>query len=97
MRGVSFSENLAQLRDVDGEIGLFDEGIRPNPAQQHLFLHELATVLKENREQIDGSAGQGNKLPIAKKEMLAAVEMKGTKLPVHLIGPRHGTPGFRRY
>jgi len=81
MRGIGFPESLSQLRDVDRQIGLFDEGIRPNPAQQHLFLDKLAMLFHENCEKIDCSPRHGNKLSIAKEETLAAVELKGTKLP----------------
>jgi hypothetical protein len=83
---VFVAEGFAELGDVDGEVGLLDEGVGPAAAHEGFFFDQLAVALEED----DGLAGKGHELPLAKKEVLGAVEAEAAELPLEMIGPSHG-------
>ena len=47
-------EGLAEDRDVDAEVGLLDERVRPDPAQQLVLRHDLARFGGQHGEELGG-------------------------------------------
>ena len=73
------SRALRKCRDRNRQVVLFDDGVGPYPPQQLLFLEEVALVLHQDLQQVEGLQGQRHHLALAKQAPLTGVEQEWTE------------------
>ena len=86
------SERLAQRRDLNHQVVLFDHRIRPNAAQDLVFGDEAAACLGEDHEHIEGAAAKLDRDPIGAELPAVRQQLEPTELdsPHGLVGELHG-------
>ena len=42
-------DSFAKLRDMNGQVGLFHKGVRPDPLHQGFFLNKLPVLLNQHQ------------------------------------------------
>ena len=75
------ADNLAQADDGVGEIGIGDEGARPDGLHQLLFGDEASGARDEAEEGVEAAGREGNRGGAAEEEALAGIEKKAAKAP----------------
>jgi hypothetical protein len=89
------SQRLAEGGDVLGEVGLGDEGVRPDPPDQLLLLHHLAPILQQDEQDRERLGSEGYRLPAFEKAPPDGIDTEAVELVDPLLGP--GGQGARRH
>jgi hypothetical protein len=85
---MAITEDPAEGRDMDPEIALFDERIRPDAGDQLLFGHELAGAVDQSNQNIERAAAEAHGLIPFQEELLCRKQPKRSE--------RNGGPERRR-
>jgi hypothetical protein len=83
------AKGLAQRENLLGEIGLFDEALRPEPLHQVFFPNQAAVVLHEDAQRFEGFGSQGEDLPVAPEQAFSDVESERAELEYLRLLPLH--------
>src|SRR5215472_7270904 len=78
------AQGFAEHGYVLGEVGLFDEAIRPEAFHQFIFSHHAIAVLKEDQESVKGFGHERDRFLSAQQETLARIKPEGTE-PVEVV------------
>jgi hypothetical protein len=77
---IAGSERLAYRRDIDAQIDLFDEPIRPDRMQQLVLADEFSAAARENEKEIERLPGQRDGPVLSQQQPLARNQKKIAKL-----------------
>ena len=86
---VVVAKSLAQGENLLGQVGFFDEALRPEPLHQIFFPYQPAMVLHQNAQGFDGFGSQGEDLPVAPEQAFSDVELERAELEYLRLLPLH--------
>src|SRR6185369_7909944 len=93
----SFTECLAQERDVLSQISLFDKGVWPDSLHQIVLRDDLSAMLNEGNENIENLRRERNKLTFAQQEAFRNIKAEATELVTLIALLIQLKPAFEKY
>jgi hypothetical protein len=79
MAALSIAESAPQRADLDLQIGLFDERLRPRSGNQLLLGDNLTRALDKSRQDIEGPAAEPHRLIAFKEKALRCKQPERAK------------------
>ncbi len=73
------TEHLAQGRDLDGEVGLFDDQSRPDGVEQFGLGQQLAGTRRHRQQQVEGARTEGHGRAVCQQSALLWLQLEATE------------------
>ena len=77
--GAFVAEQFAQGGDVDAQVGLFDEGVRPDPLEQVFLADQVFSAVDQRNQQIQRPAAEPQRLAIAQQNPACRIQPERPK------------------
>ncbi len=85
---MAVTQRPPERRHMDPEVGVLDEGAGPDPGDEIILADQLAGVLDQGDEDVEGAAAEPDRLVALQEELLCRDQMERPE--------RHGLLGRRR-
>jgi len=79
------AEHFSEQGDVDGQVGFFDEAVRPDFFHQHFAGDQMSVAGNEGNQHLKGLGCERNWGLFPEQQLLGRVQPKGTKAVVGVI------------
>ena len=90
--GGRFAEDLAQGRDIVGEVALFHNSVRPNALDQLIFIDKKAVRFHEHTKGLEDLCAQSDRLSFPSQPAFSRVEPERPELIDDVCFRRHPHP-----
>src|SRR5262249_49785332 len=86
----SFAQRFTDGGNVNRQVRLFDEAVRPDLPHQLILHYQAAIAAAEGQQDLKRFWRQGYRLTVAKQELFARIATESTELVEHLCFGGHG-------